>query len=88
MISDKEGIPMDQQTLLLNSRILEDHRMLQFYGIQKESTLRLTSTLSGGAPKHRVIKTLIKSKITDKTGVDDLKLFETAFRLAEEANRA
>eukprot|EP00972_Heterocapsa_arctica_P090994 13425565-Heterocapsa_arctica.AAC.1 len=42
-----QKIPMDQQTLLLNSRILEDHRMLSFYGIKKESTLRMTSTLSG-----------------------------------------
>eukprot|EP00972_Heterocapsa_arctica_P001353 198136-Heterocapsa_arctica.AAC.1 len=54
MISDKEGIPMDQQHLLFNSRMLEDHRILSFYGIGKESTLRLNSTLSGGGKRAKV----------------------------------
>ena len=50
-ILDREGIPLDAMRLIYGGRPLEDHRCLDEYNIQKESTIHLLLRGVGRAPR-------------------------------------
>jgi len=48
MIQDKEGIPPNQQNLILDGRRLADGQTVSDYNVEKEATIQLVRRACGG----------------------------------------
>ena len=81
-IFEKEGVPIDQQVLVYESKILENDKILAYYNIQKDSTLKLmlgnycfiiydeVKKLKISGYNLRLYKTLfLKKLINEKLGI-------------------
>ena len=79
LISDKEGIPRSEQRILFAGLQLGSGR-LKMFGVKHESSLLVSMRLDGGAKK--VLKSIVKSRMNEKTIDRDQAVFEAAFNTA------
>ena len=61
-IAAREGVPVDEQRLVLAGLQLEDERTLEEYGVMPEATVTLVMRLLGGGGRKRKKKVYTKPK--------------------------
>lgn len=68
--------------LTFQGKQLDMNRRLDYYNVGPGSNIFSTFKLCGGAPKPKVIKTIVKSKTSSKTLSEDRTQYETAYTTA------
>ena len=84
-VEEREGVPCEEQRLLIGGRQMESDRTLESYGVEKASEIQLVLSLLGGGKKRKK-KNYTKPKKT-KHKHKSVKLAALKFYQVDENNK-